>query len=87
MYATLEQSVLVVTLHVDAMSWCQCHEGQRDDMTISSLYSLGEGWYDHITLQLPWKQEQMGYIHNHTCTCTCMQLALDLHDSINACTL
>ena len=36
--------------------------GERDDMTISSLYSLGEGWHDYITLQLPWKQGQVGYI-------------------------
>ena len=31
-------------------------------MTISPLYTLREGWYDHITQQLPWKQGQVGYI-------------------------
>ena len=47
--STSSDSACLSTLHVEAMPWCQYHEGQRDDMTISSL-------------QLPWKQEQMGYM-------------------------
>ena len=30
-------------------------------MTVSSLWTLREGWYDNITLQLPRKQGQVGY--------------------------
>ena len=39
--------------------------GERDDMTISPLYTLWEEWYDHNTLQLPWKQGQVRYINNN----------------------
>ena len=38
------------------------HETQRDDMAISSPYSLGEDDMAHITQKLPRKQGQVGYM-------------------------
>ena len=45
------------------MPWYQYQRGEKDDVTISPLYTLRERWYDHITQQLPWKQGQVGYMY------------------------